>query len=158
MTNVCRVFFYFVIQLSCLCQTFIRHFFASIPWKNSGNLFHEYITIKMAWPSVFFICLLFQSIRTVLAYTLIRLFFSALLAMTLIPFRGPDFWTEIRVASCDQQLDKCSVIFQPWGSQLLERFYRELKALPHSPSRIHMHSGQTVKQSNSFHIQLCVFV
>ena len=27
---------------------------------------------------------------------------SALLAMTLIPFRGPDFWTEMRVASCDQ--------------------------------------------------------
>ena len=84
--------------MSNLHKTFFREYSLEKKRKFVPRVYHD----QMAWPSVYSICLLFQSIRTVLAYTLIRLFFSALLAMTLIPFRGPDFWTEIRVASCDQ--------------------------------------------------------
>ena len=84
--------------MSNLHTTFVREVSLETHRKFVPRVYHD----QVAWPSVYSICLLFQSIRTVLAYTLIRLFFSALLAMTLIPFRGPDFWTEIRVASCDQ--------------------------------------------------------
>ena len=57
--------------MSNLHKTFFREYSLEKQRKFVPRVYHD----QMAWPSVYSICLLFQSIRTVLAYTLIRLFF-----------------------------------------------------------------------------------